>query len=367
MSRRRLLVWGLVLLLACVAGSLLLRKPSPAGPSVLSRGSAGWLAARAYLERTQRRTTLQDRPFDATGEQGTWIVAFPWQRFQLPNELDELNRHLTRGGTIVYAYSGEQAVFEEFVADQLRLSPRQVRGRPPLDPRRWYAFASEEWRLTPAEELGTIAQEVVIRAPRVVPASPEGAQVLYRGPDGVAAAFTYTSGHGRVVVIPADALSNARLGNPGNAELLESLASSLAPPLVFDEYHHGLSAPGLSAGSANARSLDLLILQLVLLYLLYLWAVSRRFGPSWREPATIASSTTSFLLGLGALHRRLGHSAGAAERLIRNAEALDPRLSVPQSIRTQAAADENALLDVARSVARRQRHRRTDSHVSDTG
>lgn len=361
MKKKALVGWGIGLVVVSAAGALLLSRAGAAGPSVLSRGAAGWLAARRYLERRQRRVILEDRPFDQAVKEDALILSFPWERFPAPEELDALRRHLSGGGTIVFAYSGGRGISEELVASELRISTREVRENPPLEPRRWYAYASETWRLAPQESLGPGAREVVVRAPRVVPAAPAGARILYRGGGETSAAFEFSSGRGRVIVIPADAVSNARLENPGNADLLESLAATLGESLVFDEYHHGLVAPELVADSGNARSLDLLIVQLVLLYLFSAWALGKRFGPSWEEPTPIASSTATFLLGLGALHRKLGHSADAAPRLIENAEAFDPRVSVPASIRSVAGgAGESAFVDLAKSVSKLQSQRRAD-------
>ena len=161
--------------------------------------------------------------------------------------------------------------------------------------------------------------------------------------------------------IPADALSNARLGNPGNADLLESLRVSLGPAIVFDEYHHALVSPEAVPRSGAGASLDALLIELLGLYLLAAWALGRRFGPSWREPPEIASSTSAFLLGLGALHRRLRHASPAALRLIDEAEIYDHRVQVPESLRQIARdATDESLLEITRFVARRQRRGRLD-------
>jgi hypothetical protein len=164
-----------------------------------------------------------------------------------------------------------------------------------------------------------------------------------------------------VLVLPADALSNGRLGNPGNANLLESVRVALGPHIVFDEYHHGLATPASLPEGSSASSLDLLLVELGLLYLLGAWALGRRFGPAWQEPPEIASSTSSFLLGLGALHRKLKHSADAAVHLIGNVESYDPGVSIPAGARQAAVeAGETQLVDLARSIARQQRRRKVD-------
>jgi hypothetical protein len=275
-------------------------------------------------------------------------------------QLAALKARLSRGETIVFAYSGQESAAELQIANELHLADEKVRGLPPLDPLRWYAFASEKWTLTPEPELGAAGRGVVIAAPRRLPKAPPAARILYRGPGGKPAAFEIGSGKGRILVIPADALSNGRLSNPGNADLLESLSATLGNPIVFDEYHHGLVAPEVAAESDSVHSLDLLLVQLILLYLLAAWALAKRFGLPWREPIPIASSTTTFLTGLGELHRRLGHSSEAALRVIESAETLDPRVAVPAAIRSEAAqARPGGLVEVARAVSRLQT-RRTD-------
>jgi hypothetical protein len=137
------------------------------------------------------------------------------------------------------------------------------------------------------------------------------------------------------------------------------LSAALGSAIVFDEYHHGLVAPDIFEDTGSVRSLDLLLVQLVLLYLLAAWALAKRFGPAWREPTPIASSTTTFLKGLGELHRRLAHSGDAALKLIESAEALDPRLAVPAAVRREAAqARPDDLVRIGRAISRLQGRRR---------
>ncbi len=156
-----------------------------------------------------------------------------------------------------------------------------------------------------------------------------------------------------MVVLPADSLSNARLGEPGNADLLETLLRNLGPRWAFDEYHHGLVTVRAADGVLG-RTADLLLAHLVLLYLLAVLALARRQGPAWREAATVAGSTATFLLGLGALHHRLGHHAEGARLLLRRARELDRGLLLPSDLDRQAAsAGPRELVEIARQVARR--------------
>jgi hypothetical protein len=292
------------------------------------------------------------------------ILAFPWEGFPSKEELDALHQRLAAGGTVVFAYSGHsRSIAEDFVASALGLAFGSVRREPPLSPRRWYTFVRETWRLKPEQAFAPgSAPEVVIQAPDRVPNAPKDAEVLYRGGDkGVPALFSFPRSRGRVIVVPADGLSNARLGNSGNADLLESLRVALGEEIAFDEYHHGLVAPEVLADSGSAPNLDLLLAQLLVLYLVMTWALGRRFGPAWEEPPEIASSTEAFLLGLGALHRKLRHAAPACVRLIQDAESLDPGVQAPPEVRNIAYdAGDRAFLEVAKVIARLQRRGRFD-------
>jgi hypothetical protein len=342
---------------------MLLLGPSPAaGPSALSPASDGWLAAREYLRARGTRVALLDRPLDPSRLAGALVLAFPCELVPSHEERDRLRRFLGRGGTIVFAYSGRRpGIAEQLTAETVGLRIETREKEPPLSPRKWYAWATAETRLKPEPSLDRGLPDLVVRASEVAVAGPGGGQVLYRDDRSAPAVFLYTYGRGpgRVVVLPADALSNGRIAAEGNADLLETLRQSLGADVAFDEYAHGLAAADAAAGSGSAPSLDLLVMQLFLLYGLCAWSIGRRFGPAWREPPALASSTTGFLLGLGALHRDLGHSSEAAGRLIRNAEAFGQRLDAGRALRRDAAgADEVSFVAVARQIARLQQRRK---------
>ncbi|HKD18459.1 MAG TPA: DUF4350 domain-containing protein [Thermoanaerobaculia bacterium] len=357
---RRSIVLGIVLVVGVVASLALVLGSSPAaGPSALSPSADGWLAARKYLEARGARVTLLDHPFDPSTVAGALVMTFPCPRIPTDEDRDRLRRFLARGGTVFFAYSAERpGPAERLTSETLGLRIEAPDDDPPLSPRRWYAWATAEERLKADPSFSRELPDVTVHALRVTVAGPGGGQILYRDARGAPAIFLYAKGRGRVVALPADALSNGRLSAEGNADLLETLRRGLGADVAFDEYAHGLVAPDAAAGGGSASSLDLLVAQLVLLYGLTAWALARRFGPAWREPPTLASSTTGFLLGLGALHRDLGHSSEAAGRLIRNVEALDPRLVVGQGLRrATAGADETEFLAIARRIAKMQQGR----------
>jgi hypothetical protein len=365
--------------------------------STLSHGAGGWLAARRYLEARGARVTLISEPLSGwvRHEQGRgdrWepgqpgvqlerglgvlVLAFPWTG--LPTgDLDEaIDSHLGRGGDLVIAYSGEESGAERLIGwwDWYQVA------KVPLAPWRWRAFLRREWQLRPAAlgapQAGSAAAGAAARtapgaevartspdaaggaravrvwAPRGLPRMP-GARVLFTSPRGLPVVAVFRRRGGRVVMLPADALANSRLGEAGNADLLETLLLNLGPRWAFDEYHHGLVTAD-AAGGGLGRTADLLLAHLVLLYLLAALALARRQGPPWREPAAVGGSAASFLRGLAALHHRLGHHHEAALLLLRRARELDRGLTLPPELDSQAAAaGPEELVEIARQVARR--------------
>jgi hypothetical protein len=320
----------------------------PADASVLSHGSGGWLAARRYLEEKGSRVTLLDHGLDSPLGPGVLVVAFPWQQLPLDDVERGLDLHLQAGGDVVFAYSGNRMDdVESAVLEALDLEWRGPAERPPLHPLRWRRYASEERLLTP--EPAAAGRPLRIAAPRRVPRAPREADVIARDAAGPAV-FSFPRWRGRVVVLPADAFSNARIAEPGNADLLETLRQTLAGPWIFDEFHHGLRAP-LAAAQAMPQHIFLLYLgQIAFVYALIVLAVVHRFGPAWREPAASTGSAATFLLGLGALHHRLGHAREAARLLRSRAQELDPRLVLP----AETGDGPEAFLQFARRVGRAQ-------------
>jgi hypothetical protein len=165
-------------------------------------------------------------------------------------------------------------------------------------------------------------------------------------------------GRGTVVALPAEALSNARLGSPAHGGLLETLRGWLGGPWVFDEYHHGLVEAAAELPSATRLGFDLMLAQLGLVYLVAVAALARRLGPAWRERPPLIGSAAVFLLRLGSLHHRLGHHRAGAELLLRRAGELDRRFTPdPDLVALAGRGDAAALVEVGQRVARRQRAR----------
>ena len=342
------------LVLLMVAGLLFGGSGDPRG-SALSRGPNGWLAARQYLKARGARVFLLDRPLDRFEAGGVLVSVFPWQQGLTAEAGEQLEAHLRRGGHLVLAYSGQQGNPAELVAfEGLGLPLEEVR-EATLNPLRWRRFAHEEWDLQPSGNLAGAAP-VRVWAPRWGPEIPKEARVLYRAPTGKPAVVALDRYQGTIWLLPADVFTNARLGEAGNADLLETLRRELGDQWVFDEYHHGLVAGRSMETEELGRTLDLVLLHLAFLYLAGLWTLSRRFGPAWSEPPAVTGSTSSFLLGLGALHHRLGHHAEAARRLLARVREIAPDLPLPADLDRRAAnTGSRDLVALAREVARLRR------------
>lgn len=354
---------GLAVLLAVVvfAAWVLSRSSQGGAGSALSRSAAGWLAARAYLEARGADVALLDRPLADFDDGGVLVVAFPWQRYDASVEVTTaLSRHLRDGGDVVFAFAGQDEIrgeaMEIGVAAGLGMHWHAVTERPPLHPLRWREYASREWDLAPDPSLGAEGP-LRVRALRAWPEMPEGGQALFRDPSGRPMVFTYASGGGRVVALPAEVLSNARLAR--SADLLETLWVRLGDVWTFDEHHHGLFAAQAPGASAPRLMLDLWLVHLAVLYGLCLWALARRLGPAWSDPPLTSGSAAAFLLGLGALHHRLGHHGEAAGLLVARARELHPRLALAEADGGGEVkpGDGPGLVELARAVGLRQRPR----------
>ncbi len=344
--RRRRSFWGWTLfaLLALAVTVAFGLGGSGAGPSSLGRGSGGWLAARLYLERRGAEVEIRDKPLDVPGtssDAAVWVLALPFEKRLGDEEAEALHGHLRAGGTVLVAYPRRIALFLNLgVLDALGLAVASGPELPPLAPWRWWSYHRERW-LLPAEddwstEVPATPPELAVAACRQPPEPPSRARILYQH-GGEPLVYTYRLHHGRVVVMPADVLSNGFLLDAGNADFLETLLAWLGPEWSFDEYHHGLVDPDFATSSRRSGfAWDLFMAHLALIYVLALVALVRRFGPAWREPPVEAGSTAAFLRNLGALHRELGHWDDAARLLVERSRALDPsvgEVEVPAVVR----------------------------------
>lgn len=347
-------VLGLVaLLVLSVAAALLTGRPLGVEASALSRGAFGLLAARLYLEAQGTPTMLLDRSLDAPPPRGSVLVtSFPWQRFMPAERLRGLDDHLLAGGTVLVAYTGKLwSTAENRVLADMGIGWRVESGPPALHPLRWREQAGEEWSLVPDPGLRD-APPVRVSALSRVPRAPDSASVLFRRSKDLPVILSYRRGAGEVILLPAEALANGRLTAHGNADLLEALRLRLAPrPWVFDEYHHGLSAVTSPEAGRLGRVFDLYVLHLVLAYVLGVLCLARRFGPAWTEAPSTVGSVAAFLVGLGALHHRLGHHSEAAGLLVSRARDLEPRLRLPDPATTGGVTRAEDLVRLGKEVA----------------
>ena len=352
-GRKAVALATLAVLAAAVLVALAGGSDEAQGSSV-SRGPSGWLAARKYLEARGAEVTLWREPLDHFSGSGALVVTFPWQHGRMMNASDAIEAHLQRGGDVVLAWSGGSANgWEMVVLEELGLSPDEMR-KAPLNPFAWRKFVKEEW------ELAGEGPGVRVWAPRQMPELPKNPEVLYRTPAGRPAVVRLKRHRGSLWLLPADALANARLGEAGNADLLETLLARLGPQWTFDEYHHGLVAVEAEEDKAFGRIIDLVLIHLVLLYALALVTLSRRFGPPWKEPPVVTSSVGLFLTGLGMLHHRLRHHREAAQRLLERTRELSPDLAIPEDLARQAeSADPRGLVEVARALVQLRREPQT--------
>ncbi len=356
MAGRRWLVVPAAGLVVLVVLALVGSGRSEARGSVLSRGPGGWLAARRYLEAGGVRVRLLDRPLDPLdlAGHGVLVTTFPWQQGLAASAGESLEAHLRRGGSLVLAYSGDLENPAERVAlEGLGLSLHEVR-KTSLNPLRWRQQTHEEWDLRPAPGLAGTGEPVRVWAPRWAPLIPQQARTLYQGPGGKPLVAALSHRRGTIWFVPADAFANARLENAGNADLLETLRRRLGDDWIFDEYHHGLAGPSPVATAALGRTLDLILLHLAVLYLAAVLTLARPFGPAWSESPVATGSAGAFLLGLGAIHHRLGHHREAARRLLARVRELDRHFELPADFDGRAeVADARGLVALAREVARR--------------
>jgi uncharacterized protein DUF4350 len=351
--RNRLLLGLVLLVLLALAFGLAAGGPGEARGSVFSRGPNGWLAARKYLEARGARVALLDAPLDRFEGGGVLVSTFPWQHGLSVEFGEQLEAHLRRGGDVVLGYSGERGNAAELVAFEALGLPLEETRKAVLNPLRWRRFAREEWDLRPDRGVAA-AFPVRVWASRWAPEMPKGARAIFRSPGGGAAVAVVERYQGRIWLLPADAFANARLGNAGNADLLETLYRKLGSRWTFDEYHHGLAARQTVETAALGRTFDLILVHLAILYLAALLTLSRRFGPAWSEPPVVTGSAGSFLLGLGGLHHRLGHHREAARRLLDRARELDRNLVLPAELDRRAeSAGSRDMVELACEVARR--------------
>jgi hypothetical protein len=349
-----------------------------ASSSTLSSGALGWRAARAVLEHEGVEVLLLDRPpeelvlppatpspgnaesADATAAAPTLVVGLPFQHAGPSWDVAPFHQTLRRGGRVVVGYSGDVLSFaEDQVMTGFGIELRQRNRELPLDP-----FAARRLLRRGEEHTASAPGLAPIVTPfsGFVPDAPAGAQVLYRDADGLPIAFRFAFLGGTVWVLPASALANAYLDNPGNLELLLTLRDQLGDVWWFDEYHHGLVGAGVTSEADSyrlnrSRTVDLMLIQGLLAYVLSALALGWRFGPPWPSQPSVEDSHRELLLGLGRVHHRLGHHRDAARALVQRVTDYDPKLPATLSTSEQlekrlATMDAKGFVTLAAELSR---------------
>ena len=352
---RRRLVWLVgMLVLGSVGGLWLASRGGPGGPSTRSAAPGGWLGAHRYLEAAGEPVARRERPPGAGIPAGTLVVTFPWSRTGPGDEIAEIDAHLARGGTLVVGHSTglrpapPEAAFLESLGIGILPFEEDL---PPLGPVRWWRWVRRDRALEPAE--GVDARTLAVSRSRWRAVPPGTAVAWLVGLEGEPAVSLWERRGGRVVLFPAELLSNRRLHDPSHRAFLATLRRLGDGTWTFDEYHHGWTAPGVvESGGEEARAAwDRLLMQLGLVYFAIVWALAWRMGPPWQPTRERAGGSGEFLRRLGRVHRELGHASQAATRLLERSEALDPRFRAgPERRRAAAAAGERELLALARAT-----------------
>lgn len=361
MSRSRQLVLAAVVVACALAALLLVSRPAGLDEaSSVSRRPGGLLLARRYLEsRGVRCTTFTGRVGTNGPGSTSLVVAFPATGRPRRAGLLRLNRWVSRGGTLVVLFDHSFPGFaQRDTLESLGVATRSIRRREELNPFRWWKRARTPWRLN-----SPVANTPIVLSSqaRVVLKPQAGDVILLKEPKyNAVLGLARIVGRGRLVILPSEVLSNARLLEGGNADLLEWLGRRLpsAGFVAFDEGIHGLGVPAKRSAEGTPMA-DALLAQLALIYLLAIVALARRQGPPWPEETARGGSVGGLLLRLGAVHRRMGHHADAARVMVERAVAFGGWDGVPADLREiPPRLDGPGLIRLAQRVARRQAHDR---------
>jgi hypothetical protein len=255
---------------------------------------------------------------------------------------------------LVVAYAGraddpsEQRLLDTFGLEMKDAAP------PPLGPLEWYSYAHSSIRLDPTPELAA-SGSLHVRPMERIPSIPGSDSVWYRNAEGHPVVASVTYGKGRLILLPAEALSNSRLGDDAHANLLARLVEGPESRWSFDEFHHGLAAADAPESRQSRHAVDLWLVHILLVYALGVLALARRLGPAWSVPPLTTGSTRAFFLGIGRLATRLGGHRAAARLLAARAKELDPAIDLADDM--TVVTDSPSFVRFARTVADAQKRR----------
>jgi Domain of unknown function (DUF4350) len=194
---------------------------------------------------------------------------------------------------------------------------------------------------------------------QLAPLQTSPAQVaILRTRDGFAGGYTERIGIGRVIVL-ADplVLCNGYLERADNGAFLADVLGLAAPgtPVVFDEYHHGLTVSDFAPQSWVSTPWGAALLWLLVAVFFGLVLRGRRFGPLIDRPAEPGRSDAEWSAAVGQLLRRssarsvtLGLLATATERAVaaRTGLSVQPRERFWNALWVRAPGTAAELADV---------------------
>lgn len=333
----------LVLAVLLVGAASVAGRPEAGRPTTASRAASGYAGALAWLRAQGAAVETSAVPWTELEGGGTLVVALPGIRPQGEAATAGLHRWVRDGGHLVLLLSTSVEAPASLL-DTFRLAQEPTHSDAPLDWTGWRTWMEEQERAVgDGEELRTDAPTRTLDCP-------PGATVTHRRVDETAAACRFPLGRGQVrVVNGAGALANDRLGQADNLRFLDALASE-APPLRFDEWHHGA---GVAAAARDPGPAPLgLALHVGALYLAVAWGLSRPIGPAPRPLAGAASSMLRDLRVLGALHHAGRHAEAAGARLLALGRERLRRRKVEAALPERFSGRDRALLDLARHIGR---------------
>jgi len=345
-----------------IAAGAYLLQPKQDSPEHSSNSDAtnGSSAALLYAQAMGHPSSQLTGSF-ALPEDGSMMIVFTPTSPYTADEADRTRSWVANGGILVYA---------------------SEMGDPELDralgvSRYGVAVESGVYAANPA--LGGV-DRVAGGTGGVVPMSPSADQVtVLRTAQGYSVGFIQKVGLGYSAVL-ADplVLCNGYLEKLNNGRFLADLLGLLGPssPVVFDEYHHGLTASDFAPQAWLLTPWGAALFWLLVAVFFGLILRGRRFGPLVGRPAEIARSDVEWSVAVGQLLRRsgaravtLGVLATATERAVaaRTGLPLQPRerfwnalwvrapevaseLAQAESMLPASSADERALLDAARRL-----------------
>lgn len=352
---------ALAVIAVLIAAAAYLLQPKQDSPEHSSNSDAanGASAALLYAQAMGHPSSQVTGSFDLPVEGSMMFVFTPTSPYTA-DEADRTRHWVGLGGVLVYA--SEQGDLE------LDRALGVTRAGVP--------FGGGTYKANPV--VGGVSR--VAGGSDVIPLEPSPSQVTFlRTGQGLSAGYIQKLGLGYAIVL-ADplVLCNGYLEKADNGRLLADLLGTASPGarVVFDEYHHGLTAADFAPQAWLLTPWGAALLWLLVAVFFGLILRGRRFGPIIGRPAEVARSDAEWSVAVGQLLRRsgaravtLGVLAHATERAVavRTGLPLQPRerfwnalwvrapetaaaLASVESSLFAAASSERSLLDTARSL-----------------